>query len=161
MLMAEPAATPQPVDPGLFRFCLAFPIRYDDIDAQRHLNNVSYSVFMQQARLEYLQALGLWNGIDFEEIGMIMRETTCSYQSPAHLGETVRVWTRVSCLGTKSFHFEHRLETQRGEIATGRSAHICYDWAQLRSIAIPDAWRAAILAYEPALRAQEPESKLP
>jgi acyl-CoA thioester hydrolase len=149
--MAEPTAAAQPSDPGPFRFCLTLPIRYDDIDAQRHLNNVSYLVFMQQARVEYLLGLGLWDGVDFGGIGMILREVSCSYLAPAFLGDVVTVWARVSHLGTKSFHMDYRLETERGEIATGRSVQVCYDYARACSMPIPEAWRAAILAYEPAL----------
>jgi acyl-CoA thioester hydrolase len=154
--MAELPTAAQPADAGPFRFCLCVPIRYDDIDAQRHLNNVSHFVFMQQARLEYLLGLGLWDGTDFEGVGITLREITCTYHAPAYLGETVKVWTRISRLGTKSFDFEYRFETQHGEIATGRSVQICYDWAQGRSIPMPDAWRAAIIAYEPALQEPEP-----
>jgi acyl-CoA thioester hydrolase len=151
MSMADPIAHAQPADSGLFRFCTAIPIRYDDIDAQRHLNNVAYFVFMQQARLEYLRDVGLWSGHDFERVGIILRETACSYHAPAYLGETVKVWARVSHLGTKSFHFEYRLETEHGLIATGRSVQVCYDWVAGRSIPMAAAWRAAIEAYEPAL----------
>jgi acyl-CoA thioester hydrolase len=153
--VTEPTAAAQSSDPSLFRFCLSLPIRYDDIDALRHLNNVSYLLYMQQARVDYLVTLGLWDGVDFGEIGVILRETTCYFHAPGYLGETVRVWARVSHLGSKSFHLEYRLETERGEIATGRSVQVCYDYAQARSIPIPDTWRAAILAYEPALPARE------
>jgi len=152
MHMDEPSNAGQRPDPGPYRFYVDFAVRYDDIDAQRHLNNISYLIFMQQAPLEYLRRLGLWDGADFDGIGMILREITCTYHAPAYLGETVRVWTRVTYLGSKSFHIEHRLETERGEIAAGRSVQICYDYLQARSIPMPAAWRAAVLAYEPALR---------
>ena len=149
--MAEPKAKAQPADLALYRFCVPIPIRYDDIDAQRHLNNVAYFVFMQQARLEYLREVGLWSGADFQAVGMILREATCSYLAPAYLGETVKVWTRVSYLGNKSFRFEYRLQTGR-DVAWGHSAQVCYDWMQGQSISMPDEWREAIVAYEPALR---------
>ncbi|MFC2037436.1 acyl-CoA thioesterase [Chloroflexota bacterium] len=138
--------------PQSFRCSVSIPIRYADIDAQRHLNNVAYFAFMEHARVEYLRETGLWSGEDFESIGMIVAETSCNYRAPGFLGETVTVWTRVSHLGNKSFHFEYQLETEQGEIATGRSVQVCYDYVRQRSIPIPDAWRETILAYEPGLR---------
>jgi acyl-CoA thioester hydrolase len=134
-----------------FRFSVSIPIRYADIDAQRHLNNVAYFTFMEHARVVYLREVGLWREGDFDAIGMILAEASCTYAAPAFLGETVTIWTRVSSLGTKSFRVEYVLETERGEIATGRSVQVCYDYAARSSIPIPDHWREAITAYEPGL----------
>lgn len=134
-----------------FRFSLSIPIRYADIDAQRHLNNVACFAFMEHARVVYLREVGLWQEGDFDAIGMILAEASCTYTAPAFLGETVTIWTRVRSLGTKSFHVEYVLETERGQIATGRSVQVCYDYATQRSIPVPDRWREAITAYEPGL----------
>lgn len=135
-----------------FRHSVSIPIRYGDIDAQRHLNNVAYFAFMEHARVAYLVELGLWSGDDFDAIGMILADASCCFISPAYLGETVTVWTRVTRLSHKSFHVEYLLETERGPIATGHSVQVCYDYRQRRSLPIPEAWREAMLAYEPGLR---------
>jgi acyl-CoA thioester hydrolase len=132
-----------------YRCSVTIPIRYADIDAQRHLNNVAYFAFMEHARVVYLREVGLWTGFDFDSIGMVVAEASCSFEAPALLGETVTVWVRVSHLGNKSFHFAYRLATERGEIATGRTVQVGYDYAQQRSISLPAKWREAILAYEP------------
>jgi acyl-CoA thioester hydrolase len=153
--MVESNVESQPASPAPFRFSIAFPVQYDHIDAQRHLNNVAYFVFMQQARLAYLQEVGLWQGESYDSIGMILVETGCTYKMPALYGETVTVWTRISRLGGKSFDFDYRLTTPRGEIATGRSAQVCYDYQRQRSIPMPAAWRTAILAFEPGLAPED------
>jgi len=137
-----------------YRCSVDIPIRYADIDAQRHLNNVTYFTFMEHARVKYLRTVGLWEGDDFESVGMIVADASCSYSAPAYLGETVTVWVRVSYLGNKSFHFKYLLETQRGQIASGRTIQVCYDYAEQCSIPMPGAWREAILAYEPNLSMQ-------
>lgn len=134
-----------------FRFSVSIPIRYADIDAQRHLNNVAFFTYMEQARVEYFRELGLWQEGRFDSVAMIVAEASCSYKAPAFLWETVTVWTRVSHVGTKSFHFEYRLETERGLIATGRTVQVCYDYPRRRSTHLPDDWRQAIIAYEPGV----------
>ena len=151
--MGTPSTMSQPAASAQFRFSIAFPIHYDHIDAQRHLNNVAYFLFMQQARLAYLQEVGLWHGDSFDSIGMILLESSCTFRMPAQYGETVTVWTRISRLGNKSFDFEYRLVTERGEIAVGRSVQVCYDYEKQRSLPMLTAWREAILAFEPALGA--------
>ncbi|MGD9317955.1 MAG: thioesterase family protein [Anaerolineae bacterium] len=137
--------------PGLYRFCVQIPIRYADIDAQRHLNNVAYFTFMEHARVEYMRQTGLWDGRDFGTVGMILAETSCTYKAPAYLGQTVSVWCRVSYLGRKSFTFDYSIRTEEGEIATGRSIQVCYDYSEERTIVMPAAWRNAIQDYEPGL----------
>lgn len=149
--MATTRALPEPAGLDHFRFSASFPIHYDHIDAQRHLNNVAYFLFMQQARLAYLREVGLWDGVSFDAIGMILIETGCTFRMPARYGETVTVWMRVSRLGTKSFDVEYRLVTERGDVAFGHSVQVCYDYEGQRTLPMPAAWREAILAFEPAL----------
>jgi acyl-CoA thioester hydrolase len=144
-------------DPQVFRYSVAIPIRYADIDAQRHLNNVVYFTFMEHARVEYLRELGLWEAGDFESIGMILAETSCRFTAPAYLGEVATVHVRVSHLGTKSFRYEYLLETSRGTIAEGQSIQVCYDYREQRTIPLPESWRKAIMAYEPGLQPENPE----
>jgi acyl-CoA thioester hydrolase len=149
--MAKPPDQSQPAGRAAYRFSSSFPIHYHHIDAQRHLNNVEYFVFMQQARLAYLEELGLWQGARYDSIGMILVETGCTYKMPALYGETVTVWTRVSRLGVKSFDFEYRLTTARGDIATGTSVQVCYDYDRQCSIPMPAEWRTVIVDFEPGL----------
>ena len=156
--MTEQAGT-LTADSRLYRFSVAIPIRYADIDAQRHLNNVAYFTFMEHARVEYLRELGLWKADDFESIGMILAETSCRFTAPAYMGEVATVLVRVSHLGNKSFHFRYLLETGRGPIAEGQSIQVCYDYRQQRTIPMPESWREAILAYEPGLDPENTEGQ--
>jgi len=54
--------------------------------------------------------------LDFSDFQFILAEVTCSYRSPAHLGETLLVGIRVSSVGRKSFVFQYEMRDQ----ATGR-----------------------------------------
>lgn len=135
-------------DPALFHWSVAIPIRYHDIDAQRHLNNVAALEFGEHARVMYLKAVGLWEGRDFDALGMILAEVSCTYKAPAYLGETVTVWVRASELGTKSFRFQYLLEVEGREIAVGHTVQVCYDYRRKESIPIPDEWRVKITEFE-------------
>jgi acyl-CoA thioesterase FadM len=44
------------------------------------------------------------------------------------------------------------MEGEGGRLAaTGRTAQVCYDYQNRRSIPIPDEWREIVVAYEPGL----------
>lgn len=132
------------------RFYLPLQVRYGDVDAQRHVNNAVYFTFMEQARSAYLQHLGLWDGNDFDAIGIILAETSCTFLAPIRLGTAVHVGVSTVRLGTKSLHMTYGIEdAATGQVmATGRSVQVAYDYPRGVSIPIPEAWRQTIAAFE-------------
>jgi len=136
---------------NLFRFSTTLEIRWRDLDALGHVNNAVYFTYLEQARVHYLRELGLVPS-DPSAIGMILAETSCQFKSPLELGEQVTIHVRVSELRNSSFIVEYRLEGGDGRLAaTARSAQVCYDYQNQRSIPISDQWREIIIAYEPGL----------
>lgn len=126
------------------------PIRYGDLDAQGHVNNARYLTFVEHARLVYLQELGLWNGIDFDDLGLIVADAHVAYRTPILLGQTVRACVWVSRMGNKSLDFQYRLEDANGGqvFADAETVMVAYDYRSLRSIPIPEDWRTKIAAFE-------------
>ena len=45
-----------------FRYYHLIEVRYGDLDPQGHVNNACYLTYMEQARIGYIQHLGLWAG---------------------------------------------------------------------------------------------------
>jgi acyl-CoA thioester hydrolase len=134
--------------PG-YNFSFAIPVRYGDLDAQGHLNHARYFTFMEEARFQYLLAVGLWTDThDFNAVGQIVAEATCSYKRPVFLGQTVDVAVRISRVGTKSLAMDYRLAVAGDEVATGRTVQVAYDYAAMRSIPVPPDWRARIAHFE-------------
>lgn len=133
-----------------FLFFHPIEVRYGDLDAQQHVNNARYLTYLEQARLAYLQHLGLWDGGSFADLGMIVAEVQISYRAPIHFGLPVRVGVRVSRLGNKSMTWEYRLENaQDGSLfATASSVQVAYDYRESRSIPVPEVWRNRITEFE-------------
>ena len=133
-----------------FRFYHPIEVRYGDLDPQAHVNNASFLTYMEQARIAYIQALGLWDGRTFMDIGIILAEAQVVYKAPIYYGQKVRAGVRVSKLGTKSLTMEYVLEDDVSGLylATGKTVLVTYDYHQACSIPIPDGWRQAINAFE-------------
>lgn len=133
-----------------FKFTTPVVVRYGDLDAQGHLNHARYFTFMEEARFRYIQVLGLWTDLhDFNAVGQIVAEATCTYKQPVFLGQTVDVAVRIARLGTKSLAMDYLLTVAGQEVARGHTVQVAYDYAAGRSIPIPPAWRQSIAAYEP------------
>lgn len=133
-----------------FRFSHPVTVRYSDLDAQGHLNNARYFSFLEEARLYYAMALGLWSAenADFSAMGQIVAEASCTYKKAVQLGQTVDIAIRVARLGTKSIETLYRLTVNGEEVATARTVQVAFDYRTQRSVAIPEEWRARVKAFE-------------
>ena len=133
-----------------FRFFHPIEVRYGDLDPQGHVNNACYLTYTEQARIAYIQSLGLWPGGTFLDIGIILAEAQVVFNSPILYGQKVRVGVRVSRLGNKSLTMDYLLEdAENGKrLASGSSVLVTYNYRDARSLPIPEDWRKVIAAFE-------------
>jgi acyl-CoA thioester hydrolase len=133
-----------------FRFFQPIEVRYSDIDAQHHVNSARYFTYMEQARAAYLQALGLWKGDDFNAIGIIIADQSCSYKIPIRFSQQIEVGVRTVEFGEKSLQMEYLIRDQsdRRELASGRTILVAYDYLAGESISVPEEWKRRIGAFE-------------
>ena len=123
-------------------------VRFRDLDAMRHVNNVAFVALMEDARMEYWKALTRVQ--DLKGINFILAEVSCRYLSPAYLGETIRIGIRASNISTKSFQFEYRMEDKAsGRLITeGSSVQVMYDYKQKKTMPLEQKMRDAVAALE-------------
>jgi acyl-CoA thioester hydrolase len=122
-------------------------IRWRDLDALGHINNAAYITYFELARLGYLAALlGEDAAMDPRtllpvEFQFILAEVSCSFRSPATLGDRLVVAIWASQVGRKSFVFRYRIddEAQGRLVAEGCSTQVCYDYARNASVAVPES----------------------
>jgi acyl-CoA thioester hydrolase len=133
-----------------FRFYCPIEVRYGDLDPQGHLNNAKYLTYIEQARIKYLKHLGLWDGISFLDIGIILADVHLTYRSPIHFGQPVQIGVRVSRLGNKSLNMEYRLEDASNgqQLAHGSTISVAYNYHERKTIPLPQNWRTAITSFE-------------
>lgn len=133
-----------------FRFFHPIEVRYGDLDPQGHLNNARYLTYFEQARVEYIRRLGLWDGKSFMNIGFILAEARITFLAPVLFGQAVRVGVRTARLGNKSFTLDYVIEdSQNGrQLANGETVLVVYDYSRTESIPLSDAWRQTITEFE-------------
>lgn len=138
------------MESAAFKFYIPVEIRYSDLDPQWHVNNTRYLIYMEQARLEYLKHLGLFDSLNFLDLKMIIADVHVSYLAPILLGQNVRVGTRAAKIGNKSITFEYRIEDAGSGLllAAGEVVGVTYDYRAHATIPVPAEWRAKIGAFE-------------
>lgn len=135
-----------------FRHVIDIQVRWGDLDALGHVNNATYLTYMENARVNYVGGLHLWDATG-SKIGMIVARAVLDYKAPLH-HEDVLVYTCISRLGTKSLDFEHVIvrKSDTQTVCSGTIVGVVYDYTIQQSTPIPDAWRTILLDYEPALK---------
>jgi acyl-CoA thioester hydrolase len=133
-----------------YRFYHPIEVRYGDLDPQGHVNNAKYLTYLEQTRSQYLRHLGLWDGRNFMEIGIILAETQITFLAPVLYGQPIRVGICVSRIGNKSIQMKYSIEdaTKGVELATASSVLVAFDYQNSLSIPVPEAWRKAVAEFE-------------
>lgn len=138
--------------PEGFRHLQFIQVRWGDLDAMGHVNNATYLTYLEQARISYFTAVGLWDGTE-RGIAPIMAKVTLDYRRPLFATDEVYVCTRTIRLGNRSFEQEQRIVTTGADglqvAAQSMIILVSYDYAAGTSVPIPQAWRERIAAYEP------------
>ncbi len=136
-----------------FRHSTEIQIRWGDMDALGHVNNAVYLTYLEQARVQYMADLRIWDA-RVSRLGLIMARVVLDYKLPLLATDRVAtVFSRVSRLGNKSFDMAQIIARQvKGEYeiaASGTITLVVFDYTANQTVLIPDEWRAAFIDYEP------------
>jgi len=133
-----------------FKFFYPLQIRYGDLDPQWHVNNAHSVTLIEQGRTAYLVELGLWDGVDFNNLGLIVADVHISYKAPVRLFQNVQVGVRVARIGTKSLVMHYSMEDRDdGQVlATAETIMVAFDYHTHQSIPVPEDWKQKIRTYE-------------
>jgi len=124
-------------------------VRFGDLDAMRHLNNVAFLQFFESARIAFMQhAFPAHDPVDPDDFGLIFAEAKINYRSPGRFDEEIRTSVRPAAIARSSFRieFEMRAEGDGRLLAEGYGVLVGYDYAAERARPLPDAVREALHA---------------
>lgn len=134
-----------------YRFVRPVELRFRDIDAVGHVNNVVYLTYMETARIQWW--IAVTGHRDFRNFGMILARTEIDYRAPASWGDALEVGVRCASLRRSSFVLEFRVaEPDGGRVfADARKVLVHYDYDAGRSVPLPAGLREKLKAQDPEL----------
>jgi acyl-CoA thioester hydrolase len=125
-------------------FSMLQRVRFGDLDAMQHMNNVEYLRFFETARIDYLMGiLPEHNPGSRQQFGFIFAECHIAYRSPAHFGEEIRtfIWPTDLRRSSVRLEFAMRSESDGRSLAEGYGVLVGYDYAAGESRPVPDELR--------------------
>lgn len=132
-----------------FPLKVSITVRFRDLDAMGHVNNSVYLTYFEEARVAYYRLL-TGHELDPATFDFVIAEITCTYRSPARLGEVLEVAIRTSEVRSRSFVFEYLITERESKrvVATGRSVQVAYDYAAGRTKSLSEEMVARMEAFE-------------
>ncbi|PWV58402.1 acyl-CoA thioesterase [Plasticicumulans acidivorans] len=132
-----------------FRHFFEQAVRWGDLDALGHVNNVQFIRFLESGRVAYVEdVFELPVSADGE--GVILADLQCSFLRQLEYPDTVEVATRVSALGGSSFELLAAI-FRRGEdapVATSRGVLVWFDFRGQSAQPLPEVFRERIRRFE-------------
>ncbi len=131
-------------EPGQGAFAVIERVRFGDLDAMQHMNNVEFLRYFETARIAYLESLSPEHTpTSRSDFGFIFAECQISYRSPAFYGEEIRTEIVPRKIGNSSLRlgFEMRAVGDGRLVAEGHGTLVGYDYACGASTPLPDELR--------------------
>ena len=122
------------------------PMRWGDMDAYGHVNNTVYFRFMEQARVEWCEEVGV--EVRPGGLGPVIINASCTFLMPLTYPGMVEVRTYVGSIGRSSFqtYVEMRIEGDERIYAEGAAKVVWMNTQTGKSVLVPEHIRAALEA---------------
>jgi YbgC/YbaW family acyl-CoA thioester hydrolase len=135
---------------SLFRFSTSLRVRNYEVDWQGIVHNAVYLHYFENARIAYLEAMGVKINLDAirGESRIVVARNEIDYRKPARYGETLEILTRVSFVRETSFAFEGIIESGGELVAENVAFHVWLDQHTGRPVRVGRWFREAVRRFE-------------
>jgi len=122
-------------------------VRFSETDLLGHVNNSSYFVYLEQARVDFFSDLVPESS--GKEWHFILASVKCDFLKQAFFNQKLTVVTKVKKVGNKSFQLVQIIydSETNAKIAYSESAIIYYNFQTQKSEPLPTFIRETLLAY--------------
>ena len=127
---ASPSRTapPAPAGPGR-RHVYLCPLRWSDMDAYQHVNNVVYLRYLEEARVDWMFRRAAEAGVEgFATFGTVVAKHEIEYRRPlVYRPEPVRVEVWVTAIATAQFTVAYEVRDDEAVYATASSVLVPFN----------------------------------
>ncbi len=104
-----------------FAYGYADRVRFHELDALNHVNNVVYLRWFETIRVRYVQDYGLSTYEADDDPQLVVRRVTADYLAPIFKNQTYVVTARTTLVKPSSFLMEYGLFIDGQSVATGEA----------------------------------------
>jgi len=122
-------------------------VRYWDVDANGHVFNTRYLVYVDDALTDLLDESGLGFREEVEDgYLMVLAHTEIDYRTEAVLGDNLATSVGVERIGNSSITFGFRIVEEGSDrvVAVGKEVYVTVDNLERRPIPVPERVRSLL-----------------
>jgi acyl-CoA thioester hydrolase len=133
-----------------FNFSTEVKVRFAETDAQGIAHHAAYLVWLEVARVEYLDRFfdGGYPGLRALGIEATTLEAYVRYRIPARFDDLLVVRARAGGVRGARFRFDYAIDRGDERIAEGWTVHACVDGQTFRATRVPESLVRAIATAE-------------
>ena len=133
------------IAPQKLLFTQKFPIRWGDMDALCHVNNVQYLRYFEESRVAWCIAIG--KPLTSTGEGMILLKSTVTYKKPVTYPANVVVELRAGAVGNSSFNLINTLmiEHETEPACVCELVVVWFDYVNNKTMRVPEDIRRLLL----------------
>lgn len=130
-ISTDTAPASSPDTPAGRRHVYLCPLRWSDMDAYQHVNNVVYLRYLEEARVDWMFRRASEAGVEgFATFGTVVASHQIAYRRPlVYRPEPVRVEVWVTHVAAAKFTVAYEVRDDDGVYATASSVLVPYDLA--------------------------------
>jgi acyl-CoA thioester hydrolase len=122
-------------------------VRFGDLDAMRHLNNVVFLRYFETARIAFIRRLIPQHDPSNPEgdaFGLIFAECRISYRSPVHFDEEVAIRCTIGEVRRSAFQVAFTMHVGERLAADGFGWLVGFDYAAQKASPLPEQLRGVL-----------------
>jgi acyl-CoA thioester hydrolase len=119
-------------------------VRFGDLDAMRHLNNVVFLRYFETARIAFIRSLMPAHDPahpESDRFGLIFAECHINYRAPVYFDEEVAVECTIGEVRRSAFQVLFTMRVGERAAAEGYGWLVGFDYSAEKSSPLPDAFR--------------------
>jgi acyl-CoA thioester hydrolase len=119
-------------------------VRFGDLDANAHLNNVVFLRYFETARISFMRDMFPSHdpsSPESDRTGLIFAECHINYRSPCHFDEEVTIECWIGEIRRSAFQMHFRMAVGERLAAEGYGWLVGFDYEQQKASPLPDALR--------------------
>lgn len=98
-----------------FSFETEVKVRFSETDMYGHLNNTVPFVYFEQARIEYLKSLGVFDSEKAKTSILVVADLQCDFLKQVFFDETLRIRVKTESIGTSSMDLHYLALNEKDE----------------------------------------------
>jgi acyl-CoA thioester hydrolase len=121
-------------------------VDWADLDLFGHVNNVIFFRYIQSARVNFCEQVGLTSLNNANMLSFMVASSQCTYKKPLHYPGVVTIQTQCNWTKNSSFQLSYVLYNGETLIAEGEDVLVVFDHVKKEKVNIPHDLRALLEA---------------